>query len=186
LLTRRRRNDTTNPGAPAIAQRDIELSADGTTLRGWPSTPGNSDGPRPTVVMAHGYSAAGHVLVVGRHRSLGDAVVSQGLMVSGYQNIRRLVRADLLAGFRAQFDADRLARFNGETPAMVPVVAEDQSAQSEYKQAEATQAAAGRALRHLRDGFEQSSSRRRLLARRRRPWPLTDGAGESSGEVSPS
>ncbi len=80
--------------------------------------------------MAHGYSA-GHVLVVGRHRSSGDAVVSQGLMVSGYQNIRRLVRAVLRAGFRAQFDADRLARFNGETPAMVPVVAEDQSAHSE-------------------------------------------------------
>lgn len=168
-----------------MVQRDVELSADGTTLRGWPFTPENSDGQRPTVVMAHGYSA-GHVLVVGRHRSSSDAVVSQGLMVSGYQNIRRLVRADLLAGFRAQFDADRLARFNGETPAMVPVVAEAQSAHSEYKRAEATRAAAGRALRHLRDGFEQSSSRRRLLARRRRPWPLTDGAGESSGEVSPS
>jgi hypothetical protein len=70
-----------------MVQRDVELSADGTTLRRWPLTPENSDGQRRTVVMAHGYSA-GHVLVVGRHRSSGDAVVSQGLMVSGYQNIR--------------------------------------------------------------------------------------------------
>ncbi len=187
-----------------MTQRDIEFSADGTTLRGWLFTPENSDGPHPTIVMSHGYSAVkemyldkygeafaaaglnalvydnrnfgasdgeprqeidpwaqindyrhaitfastlaevdenaigiwgssysgGHVLVVGALDRRVKAVVSQGLIVSGYQNIRRLVRADLLAGFRAQFDADRLARFNGEAPAMVPVVAEDPSAPS--------------------------------------------------------
>ena len=182
-----------------MTQRDIEFSANGTTLRGWLFTPERSDGPRPTVVMSHGYSAVkemyldhygavfaaaglnalvydnrnfgasdgeprqeidpwaqindyrhaitfastlaevdenaigiwgssysgGHVLVVGALDRRVKAVVSQGLVVSGYQNFRRLVRADLIAGFRAQFDADRLARFNGEAPAMVPVVAED-------------------------------------------------------------
>jgi len=30
-----------------MVQRDVELSADGTTLRGWPFTPENSDGQRP-------------------------------------------------------------------------------------------------------------------------------------------
>lgn len=36
----------------------------------------------------------------------------------------RLVRADLVAGYRAMFDADRMARYRGEAPGTVPVVAE--------------------------------------------------------------
>ncbi len=58
------------------------------------------------------------------------AVVSQGALVDGYQNLRRLVRPDFIEGFREQFDADRLARFNGEAPAMVPVVDADPHAPS--------------------------------------------------------
>src|ERR1700757_2443111 len=67
----------------------------------------------------------GHVLVVGAIDRRVKAVVSQVPLISGYDNIRALVRSDFIDGFRAQFDADRLARFHGKEPAMVPVVAEN-------------------------------------------------------------
>jgi uncharacterized protein len=51
-------------------------------------------------------------------------------LVSGHANFRALVRADFIAGFREQFDADRAARFRGDPPAMVPVVDEDPLAPS--------------------------------------------------------
>ena len=53
------------------------------------------------------------------------AVVSQVPLVSGYENIRSLVRSDLIGGFRDMFDADREARFRGEAPQTVPAVSED-------------------------------------------------------------
>ncbi|ABH00373.1 possible hydrolase (plasmid) [Rhodococcus jostii RHA1] len=40
-----------------MTRRDIEFSAEGTTLRGWFYTADDSVGARPTIVMAHGYSA---------------------------------------------------------------------------------------------------------------------------------
>ena len=69
--------------------------------------------------------SGGHVLVVGAIDRRVKAVVSQVPLVSGHDNFRALVRADFVDGFRAQFDSDRLARFRGEKPAMVPVVDED-------------------------------------------------------------
>lgn len=74
--------------------------------------------------------SAGHVLVVGAIDRRVKAVVSQVPLVSGHDNFRALVRADFIAGFRQQFDADRLARFRGEPPGRVPVVAEDPLAPS--------------------------------------------------------
>src|SRR5699024_8845689 len=74
--------------------------------------------------------SGGHVLVVSALDRRVKAVVSQGALVNGYENLRRLVRPDFLDGFREQFDADRLNRFKGESPAMVPVVDEDPSAPS--------------------------------------------------------
>jgi fermentation-respiration switch protein FrsA (DUF1100 family) len=74
--------------------------------------------------------SGGHVLVVGAIDRRVRAVVSQVPLVSGSANIRELVRADFRAGFREMFDADRLARFRGDPPAMVPVVAEDPLAPS--------------------------------------------------------
>ena len=53
------------------------------------------------------------------------AVVSQVPLVSGHANLRALVRSDFIAGFREMFDADRLGRFEGKPPTMVPVVDED-------------------------------------------------------------
>lgn len=69
--------------------------------------------------------SGGHVLVVAAIDRRIKAVVAQVPMVSGYDNVRALVRSDFIGGFREQFDADRLARFQGGDPAMVPVVAEN-------------------------------------------------------------
>src|SRR4051795_5245575 len=74
--------------------------------------------------------SGGHVMVVGAIDRRVRCVVSQVPLVSGHDNARALVRADFIAGFREQFDADRAARYRGEPPAMVPVVAEDPLAPS--------------------------------------------------------
>lgn len=69
--------------------------------------------------------SGGHVLTVGAFENRVSAVVSQVPLTDGYHNIRRLVRADIMGQFEDQFDQDRLARFQGEEPATVPVVSED-------------------------------------------------------------
>jgi len=74
--------------------------------------------------------SGGHTLVVGAIDRRVKAVVCQVPLVSGHDNLRALVRADFIAGFREMFDADRLARFQGKAPAMVPVVDEDPLAPS--------------------------------------------------------
>lgn len=80
-------------------------------------------------IWGSSYSGA-HVLVVGAIDRRVKAVVSQVPMVSGHDNLRTLVRSDFIAGFREMFDADRLARFKGDPPSMVPVVDEDPLAPS--------------------------------------------------------
>jgi uncharacterized protein len=92
-------------------------------------------GTRPEVdpgrigIWGSSYSG-GHVMVVAAIDRRVKAAVGQVPLVSGHDNLRALVRADFIAGFRAQFDADRLARFRGEPPAMVPVVDKDPLAPS--------------------------------------------------------
>jgi uncharacterized protein len=85
--------------------------------------------PNRVGIWGSSYSG-GHVLVVGAIDRRVRAVVSQVPLVSGSANLRELVRADFRAGFREMFDADRLARYRGDPPAMVPVVAEDPLAPS--------------------------------------------------------
>lgn len=75
-------------------------------------------------VWGSSYSG-GHALVLGAIDRRVKCVVSQVPLVSGYRNVLRLVRNDLIPQLRAQFDADRDARFRGEPPAMIAVVAED-------------------------------------------------------------
>ena len=75
-------------------------------------------------VWGSSYSG-GHALVLGAIDRRIKCVVSQVPLCSGYRNILRLVRADVIAQFRAQFDQDREARFAGQAPAMVPVVSAD-------------------------------------------------------------
>jgi fermentation-respiration switch protein FrsA (DUF1100 family) len=74
--------------------------------------------------------SGGHVLTVGAIDRRVKCVVAQVPLVSGHANFRALVRADFIAGFQAQFDLDRAARFRGEPPAMVPVVDADPLAPS--------------------------------------------------------
>jgi fermentation-respiration switch protein FrsA (DUF1100 family) len=80
-------------------------------------------------VWGSSYSG-GHALVLGAIDRRVKAVVAQVPLISGSANIAELVRADFRAGFREMFDADRAARFAGDPPAMVPVVAEDPLAPS--------------------------------------------------------
>jgi len=80
-------------------------------------------------VWGSSYSG-GHVLVVAAIDRRVKAVVSQVPMVSGLANAQSLIRADFFAGLRALFDEDRAARYRGEAPAMIPVVAEDPLAPS--------------------------------------------------------
>jgi uncharacterized protein len=78
-------------------------------------------------VWGSSYSG-GHVLVVAAIDRRVKAVACQVPMVSGHDNFRALVRADLIAGFQDMFNADRAARFRGDPPVLVPVVAEDPAA----------------------------------------------------------
>ena len=52
-------------------------------------------------------------------------MVCQVPLISGLQNARRLIRSDLFAGLRANFDADRESCYAGNPPAMIKVVAEE-------------------------------------------------------------
>ncbi len=75
-------------------------------------------------IWGSSYSGA-HVLVVGAIDRRVRCVVSQVPMISGWRNALRLIRADMIAPVREQFDADRAARFAGNPPAMIPVVSAD-------------------------------------------------------------
>jgi fermentation-respiration switch protein FrsA (DUF1100 family) len=89
-------------------------------------------------VWGSSYSG-GHVLVVAAIDRRVKAVVAQVPMVSGHDNLRALVRADFIAGFQDMFNADRLARYQGDPPGMVPVVAEDPLAPSALPTADSWQ-----------------------------------------------
>jgi hypothetical protein len=52
-------------------------------------------------------------------------VASQVPLISGHRNARRLIRADLVASVEALCAEDRLKRYKGEAPAMIPVVSSD-------------------------------------------------------------
>jgi fermentation-respiration switch protein FrsA (DUF1100 family) len=73
-------------------------------------------------IWGSSYSGA-HAIVVGATDRRVKAVVSQVPLISGYQNARRLVRADMIAPFQRMFEADREARFRGEPPQTVAAVA---------------------------------------------------------------
>src|SRR5262249_25981320 len=73
-------------------------------------------------VWGSSYSGA-HVLVVGAIDRRAKCVVAQVPLLSGHESARGLVRADLVAPTQEMFDADRAARYQGEPPMMIPVVA---------------------------------------------------------------
>lgn len=99
-------------------------------------------------VWGSSYSG-GHVLVVAAIDRRVRCVVSQVPLISGWQNFRRLVRADHLALVQAGLHADRDNRAAGGAPGVLAVVAEDPTAPSALPTADSytwfTQTAASRA-----------------------------------------
>jgi uncharacterized protein len=70
-------------------------------------------------IWGSSYSGS-HVLVVGAIDRRVKCVVSQAPMISGQENVRRLIRADFISGFQRMFEGDRRSRYAGNPPAMVP------------------------------------------------------------------
>ena len=94
----------------------------------WAQLQDGLDGQR-IGVWGSSYSG-GHVLVVGALDRRVRCVVSQAPLISGHRNLGRLIRADMLAPVRALFDQDRLARYRGAPPQVVPVVDPEPAAMS--------------------------------------------------------
>lgn len=180
-------------------RKDIEIDAEGVTLRGWLYKPDDRSEPAPIIVMAHGFSgvkeqyldryaevfsnagmcalvfdhrnfggsdgtprqeidpwqqirdyrhaitfasllpeidqnrigiwgtsySGGHVLVVGAIDRRVKCVVSQVPTISGSASALRRIRPDLVSATIERFNEDRVARFKGRDPMMIPVVSED-------------------------------------------------------------
>jgi uncharacterized protein len=86
----------------------------------WAATQPWTD-PERIGIWGSSYSGA-HVLVVAALDRRVRCVVSQVPLVSGLANARRLIRADVFAGLRQMFDADRAARYAGKEPGTIQVV----------------------------------------------------------------
>jgi hypothetical protein len=86
-------------------------------------TRSETDGAR-IGVWGSSYSGA-HVLVLGAIDRRIKCVAAQVPLISGHRNARRLIRADVIAAVEAACAEDRLKRYRGEPPAMLPVVSED-------------------------------------------------------------
>jgi fermentation-respiration switch protein FrsA (DUF1100 family) len=86
-------------------------------------TRSETDGAR-IGVWGSSYSGA-HVLVLGATDRRIRCVASQVPLISGHRNARRLIRADVIGAVEALCAEDRLKRYRGELPAMLPVVSED-------------------------------------------------------------
>jgi fermentation-respiration switch protein FrsA (DUF1100 family) len=74
-------------------------------------------------------AGAWHAIVAGAIDRRVGAIVAQAPLECGWRSLLRLVRSDLLAEMREQFEVDRRARYHGAAPAMIPVVTEDRSAE---------------------------------------------------------
>ena len=77
--------------------------------------------PERIGVFGSSYSG-GHVLVVAAIDRRVKAVYSQVPVISGGTTLSRFIPSEGLAEVRETFDADRLARFAGEPPAMIPLI----------------------------------------------------------------
>ncbi|ACP34869.1 peptidase S15 [Sulfolobus islandicus L.S.2.15] len=66
--------------------------------------------------------SGGHVIVVGSLDSRVKAIVAQVPLVSGSENLRRLVKSDMIPQLRAMFAEDYERRMKGEKPLTIPVV----------------------------------------------------------------
>jgi fermentation-respiration switch protein FrsA (DUF1100 family) len=81
--------------------------------------------------------SGGHVLQVAAIDKRVKAVVSQVPAISGPRTLSRLIRPDFVPHIRAALDGDRLQRFTGGEPTMLPAVTPDPTAQAAMPQTEA-------------------------------------------------
>ncbi|MEH0553629.1 alpha/beta hydrolase [Streptomyces sp. B21-101] len=81
--------------------------------------------------------SGGHVLMVAAIDKRVKAVVSQVPFITGPRTLSRAIRPDFIPVFRAIQEGDRLDRFTGGEPAMIPVVAADPTAQAVMPAADA-------------------------------------------------
>jgi fermentation-respiration switch protein FrsA (DUF1100 family) len=87
---------------------------------------GQQDGIDAQRLGVWGTSYAGaHAIVLGAIDRRLRCVVAQVPLTSGDANARRLTRADLIAPVRGMFEADRIARWQGNAPGMIPIVSND-------------------------------------------------------------
>ncbi|NUU24547.1 MAG: alpha/beta hydrolase [Streptomycetaceae bacterium] len=75
-------------------------------------------------VFGSSYSG-GHVLVVGAIDRRVKAVYAQVPVISGGTSLSRFISSEALQDVRAMFAADRLARFQGAEPGVIPLITED-------------------------------------------------------------
>ncbi|GAA5168797.1 alpha/beta hydrolase [Pseudonocardia eucalypti] len=83
--------------------------------------------------------SGGHVLMVAAVDKRVKAVVSQVPAISGSGVLSRFIRPDFLPHTRAALDGDRLQRFTGGEPTMLPAVTPDPMAQAAMPSTEAYQ-----------------------------------------------
>ena len=76
--------------------------------------------PERVGIWGSSYSG-GHVLVVGATDRRIRCVVAQAPRISGWQGLRRLVRADFVGMLEGQFAAERDGRAAEGSPALIPV-----------------------------------------------------------------
>src|SRR5437879_6801327 len=104
-------------------RQDIEFNAEGTTLCGWFYTPASANGPFPTIVMAHGFSAvkemyldkyaevfanAGLAALVFDNRNFGSSDGEPRQEIDPWAQIRDYRHAITYARTRPEVDRERI------------------------------------------------------------------------------
>jgi len=104
-------------------RKEIEIDAEGVTLRGWLYTPDDNSDPAPVVVMAHGFSAvkeqyldryaevfssAGIYALVFDHRNFGESDGTPRQEIDPWQQIRDYRHAITFASLLPEIDQSRI------------------------------------------------------------------------------
>jgi fermentation-respiration switch protein FrsA (DUF1100 family) len=104
-------------------RKEIEINAEGVTLRGWLYTPEEKSDPAPVVVMAHGFSAvkeqyldryaevfssAGIYALVFDHRNFGESDGTPRQEIDPWQQIRDYRHAITFASLLHEIDQSRI------------------------------------------------------------------------------
>jgi fermentation-respiration switch protein FrsA (DUF1100 family) len=104
-------------------RKEIEINAEGVTLRGWLYTPDDKSDPAPVVVMAHGFSAvkeqyldryaevfssAGIYALVFDHRNFGESDGTPRQEIDPWQQIRDYRHAITFASLLPEIDQSRI------------------------------------------------------------------------------